>query len=126
MAETLPAITLTDTNNQDKEPSRPFSPTGDAPPPSLDGAAQTTSERPVTPTDRVKSKSKERSGSSPGRASSGRLRGSRSNNAGSQSGPFREELNGEAKEETQPNAAAGIDPLSQVHDYSVSLRISTG
>ena len=112
MAEHLPAITLTDTNNQDKEPSRPFSPTGDAPPSSLAGAVQKPPERPVTPTDR--SKMQDRSESSPGRSSPSRLQRTRSNNAQSSGGAAREDANGSDSQEAQQSAAAGIDPLSQV------------
>lgn len=122
MAESLPAITLTDANDQEKEPSRPFSPTTDAPVSNFEAAVTDTSVRPLTPTERSKSKSSGRSEASSGRASPSRLRRTRSNNAEARNFTPQEETNGDGKAETQQISAASIDPLSQVLTPSVSLQ----
>ena len=52
MAESLPAITLTDPNNRDAAPSPAFSPLRNSSRADFNGAAKGVPRRPVTPTGR--------------------------------------------------------------------------
>lgn len=108
----LPVIKLTDSHNQEHEPTRPFSPTRDAPASPLDASLKEERGRPQTPT-RAK-QSKDRPSSDGARASPGGLvKGKGSSNASPASQTRRESTNG-PHEGSQSQQYGGFDPLTQV------------
>ncbi|KAK3684674.1 hypothetical protein LTR37_020041 [Vermiconidia calcicola] len=113
MAESVPAITLTDPNNEDAAPTPAMSPAKDASremiPAELNGIARDGSGRPATPS----KTSSSRPDSSTGWASPGRLVRRLSNgNTNASSGPAREEQHNGNKD-GQQEALPAMDPLSQ-------------
>ena len=105
MAEAIPAITLTDPHNEDKEPSPAFSPAKNAASADLNGFMRGTSERPTTHSQRP---SASRADSASSRTSLSRLRRSPSNNVNASNGAGREDDNGQQNRPQSP-----MDPLSQ-------------